>query len=874
MGVFRRVSNVFFRAALERKIDAELRSHIEMRIEDNLAAGMSPKEARRAALVRFGNSVAMKERVTAADAALNLASVWSDVRYACRQLRKSPGFAVTAILTLALGIGANTAIFSVVNGVLLNSLPFAHADRLVWIWGRIPSGEHASVSGPDYLDYRAQARSFQKLSAFQRSGISNWSVNGTAKQLQGTMATADFFDTLGTAPMLGRDFAGADEQTGQPQVAILSYHLWQEEFGGRPDVIGQTARIDGDSITIVGVMPSSFDFPTNTDFWYPVPMLSKYMQRRVSHGLRPVGLLKPGTSLMQAQQEVDAIAGRLANLYPTEDKGWSIALQPMQDALVGSTRSVLLILLGAVGMVLLIACVNITNLLLARNAARQREIAIRLAIGAGKMRLLQQFMTESLVLSLLSGLLAILFGYLGVELVRRFGPANLPRLNEVHLNLHVLAYTAFISTFAAIFFGLLPAWLATNTAPQAALRDDGRAGTGRNRHTLGSVLIVSETTLSVCLLIAAALLLQSLWRTLHTSPGFSASGVLTTQMVLPDNYQDSVKRIAFEQQLTYKVRALPGVETVGAIEEIPLGNEGNDDTFFQILGQSLRDPSYKLDEDYRVATPMYFPAMGISLLRGRLFNDADRQLSQPVALIDEPFARKYFPHSDPIGRHLLVFEGTRGYVDREIIGEVSGVRQYGLKILPRPILYFPYTQIDSNGLDLVVRSSGDPRMLAEPIRQIVAGMDAQIGVAAFQTLDEVISESASGDRFDAILIGMFAGLALILAMAGVYGVFSYIVAQQTRDIGVRIALGARPAQILRMVLRRGIHLAILGSALGIVAASFVMRALASQLYQVKSYDPTTYFCSTFVLIVVALGACYLPARRAASVNPVDALRAE
>ena len=869
-----RCAALFRKRELDEELDEELRSHIDFAIEENLRRGMSEEDARRAALRNFGGLTQVKETYRLQRGLPFMEALVQDVRFALRQLRKSPGFAITAILTLALGIGANTAIFSVVNGVLLNPLPFHHADRLVWVWGRIAPAEHVAVSGPDFLNYREQNHSFQILSAFERIGISNWSFHGNAKQLQGAMATANFFDALGVSPLLGHSFVRAEEQTNRPQVVLLSYHLWQQEFGGDLKVVGQTVRIDGDSLTIIGVMPPSFNFPVHADFWYPVPMLTKYFQRRVSHGLRPIGLLKPGVSLPQAQAEMNAIASHLANLYPTEDKGWSIDLQPMKDAIVGSTRSVLLVLLVAVGMVLLIACVNITNLLLARNAARQKEVAIRLAIGAGKKRLLQQLTTESLVLSVLAGALAVFFGYLGVELVRRFGPADLPRLNEVHLDIHVFAYTALIATLTAIFFGLIPAWLATNASPQDALRDGGRSGTGRRRNTLGSALIVSETALSLCLLIAAALLLQSLWKTLHTSPGFSPQGVLTTQLVLPDMYSDNSKRIAFTEELTSKTRALPGVQAVGAIENMPLSNEGNDDTFFQIVGQPPPNLAQKVSEDYRVATPGYFSAMGIALLQGRWLNDGDRRSSEPVILIDQPFARKYFRGSDPIGQHMRVFEGAPGYIDCEIVGVVSGVRHYSLQIAPRPTMYFPYTQMADPSLDLIVRSSGNPQPLVVPIRTILAGIDRQVGVATFQTMDEVVSESASEARFNTILIAMFAGLALILAIAGVYGVFSYIVAQQTRDIGVRMALGAQRRQILGMILGRGMRLAFLGAALGSSAALFLMRALASQLYEVKSHDPVTYLCTALLLVVVALGACYIPARRAASIDPMQALRSE
>ena len=804
-----------------------------------------------------------------------MSTLLQDLRYGLRMLAKNPGFTVVAVLTLALGIGANTAIFSVVNAVLLNSLPFANADRLVWAWGRFSQFPRADVSPPDFVDYRDQNRSFARLGAFVPfRQAHNWSLNGSAQQVQGTMVTADFFETLGAQPPLGRSFTRADEQESEPRVAILNYRFWKQVYGGDPSVIGKTARLDSTLITVIGVMPASFDFPTKTDFWFPAPLRAGDMQHRVSHFFRAIGLLKPGVSLAAAQADVDSVATHLAEVYPASDKGWGLFLQPMHDAMVGSVRGPLLVLLGAAGLVLLIACVNIANLSLARNVARAREFAIRTAIGAARSRLLRQLLTESGLLALLAGVVALPLAAWGIDVVRTFGPERLPRLSEVGLDGRVLAFTTLISALTAIAFGLAPAWLATKASLRQDLQEGGRTGPGRRRHAVGTALIVTEISLSLCLLIAAALLLQSLWRTLHTPPGFSPRGIVTTYLSLPGGtYRDFARRLSYFDHLSLEVQGLPGVQAVGCISEMPLNDE-HDDNFFRIAGHPAANPDEKLDADFRVATSGYFKAMDIPLLRGRFFSEHDRQGLPGVVIVDEPFARRFFPGEDPVGKHLLVYEGRPEFVDREIIGIVGGVRKYALQLPPQPTMYLPNGQSAWFALHLVIRSSADPGALAEPIRRLVSRQDSNVAVSEFETMDELVARSASSDRFNALLFGFFAGLALSLAAAGVYGVFSHIITQQTHEIGVRMALGARPWQVMGVILARGTRLAVIGVSLGALAAFFLTRILASQLYGVDARDPATFAGTALLLITVSLAACYVPARRAARVDPIEALRYE
>lgn len=802
-------------------------------------------------------------------------SLLHDFRYATRSLAKSPGFTAVAVLTLTLGIGANAAIFTVVNSVLLDPSPFPEAQRLLWILGQSSLAQRAAISPPDFIDYRDRNTSLNHLGALAYPFLQphSWVLSNGAQQLRGTMVTADFFETLGAQPILGRTFTRGDERETQPHVAIVSHHLWEQALGADGAIIGKTVRMDSSSLTIVGVMPASFDFPPGADFWYPAPMLARGMQNRLARFLRPVGLLRQGVTMAAAEADLNTVAAYLAETYPEANKGWNLSLQPMQEALVGGVRSGLLILLGAAAFILLIACVNIANLLLARNQLRLKELAIRTAIGAGRLRLLRQLLTESMLLALLGGALALPLALWSVDLVRTFGPQTLPRLSEIRVDWHVLVFTALVSTLTAVGFGLAPGWLATSgVSLQPNLMEGGRTGVSRSRHRVGAGLMIGEISLALCLLIASALLIQSLWRTVSTFPGFSSTGVITTHISLPiTSYADPVRSGAFFDRVLAKIQALPGVQAVGGVSELPLKGESNDN-WFRIAEHPIANPGDKLNADWRFATPGYFSAIGIPLLRGRLFAALQQRSSSRVVIVDEPFVRRYFPADSPLGKHLLIPGPDGAFLQYEIIGVVGGLRHDALRLSPQPTMYLPYSErIDSH---VVVRVAGEPTRLASLIRQIVATEDREVASSAFETMDDVVSASASGDRFSAWLFGLFAGLALMLAAAGVFGVFSHIVTQQTREIGVRLALGASPRKVMRAVLGRGTRAAVTGVSLGAVAALFLVRALASQLYGIRSRDPITFTGSALLLLAVALVAIYVPARRAASVDPIRALRYE
>jgi putative ABC transport system permease protein len=803
-------------------------------------------------------------------------TLWQDIRYGLRMLAQNRGFTAVAVMTLALGIGANTAMFSVVNGILLHPLPFAHAERLVWVWGNFPHGNTAAVSPPDFADYRAQNHSFEHLGAFFVLGSSpaNLSVNGHAERIQETMVTSDFFETLGAKPLLGRTFMASDEQVARPQAIILSYQLWHEKFGGDLGLVGRQVVSDGENATVVGIMPANFNFPRDAEAWFPAPMLANGMQQRPARFFRPIGLLRPGITIMQAQADLDAIAHHLEERYPSTDRGWNLRLEDMQEAIVGNSRTPLLLLLGAVVFVLLIACVNVANLLLARNSGRQKEIAIRTALGAGRTRVIRQLLTESIVLGFAGGAVGILLANWGVALLITLSADELPRISEVSLSGSVLLFTAGLSILTGIVFGIAPALQAARANIQVALKEGGRTSAGPVRQRLRSALVIGEVTLSVAMLVGAGLLLNSLWRTLRVNPGFDARGVLTTQILFsgqPDT--DDAHLAAFFRAFFDKVRAIPGVAAAGGISELPLDGQYNDD-FFTTAATPPKDSRDAEDADYRIIAGDYFQAMRMPLLVGRLFTDADRENAPRTVIIDEPFVRRYFSAADPIGKHLLVYQGTLGFVSCEIVGEVGGHRHVALQTPPRPTMYFPFAQQTRSSLNIVMRSAGDTASLAAGVRAAVAAIDPDESVSVFRSMQEIVYASAAGTQFNAILLGLFGALALILAAAGIYGVMSYAVTQRTHEIGIRLALGAQPRTMLALVVRKGMILVAIGMALGLGVASGLTHLLASQLFGLKATDPVTFAAAIFVLGFVALAACYIPARRAMQVDPMIALRYE
>lgn len=801
---------------------------------------------------------------------------WQDIRYGVRLLSKTPGFTAVAVLTLALGIGANTAIFSVVNAVLLRPLPFRSPERLVWGLGSCPLCSGAAISPMDFADYRKESRSFEHLGAFALEPLL-FNLTGTDRpeQVEATMVTAGFFEALGIQPRMGRLFLPSDERVSEPEVLILGNQAWRQRFGGDPSVIGRAVTLDGMSRTVVGVLPADFPLFSDAELWIPAPFENKGMASRRGHFLRVVGLLTPGTGLKQAQSDVDTTASRLADEYPDTNKGWSMTLMPLRNALVGDVRPALLVLLGAVALVLLIACANVAGLLLARNSARRREIAVRKALGAGRARLVQQLLTESILLALTGGAAGVLLANWGVAVLKRFGPESLPRLNEVGVSGGVLVFTTGVAILAGVLFGLGPALRAGKQDLTQSLREGGASGDSRSKHRAHNLLVVAEVGLSVVVLFAAGLLMNSFWRLIHVRPGFDSSNVLTAQISLVyEKYRkNDAARAGFFNQLEDRIAVLPGVDSVGFISELPLSGQAND-TFFTLEERPPTDPNDRNDADLRVVAGDYFHAMRIPLIAGRKFTRQDAADSSRVALINQPLAARYFGDENPVGQHLHIWEGGDSFTSREILGVVGGNKHFAMQEAFRPEMFIPEAQSQTARMNLVIRGRSNPAASAGAVRDAVSAVDPDETVSAFRSMSDVVSTSEAGDRFNTILIVLFGAIALVLTAAGIFGVLSYLVTQRTREIGLRMALGAQPKDVLRGIVGHGMRLVLAGVGVGLGGSFFATRALESFLFGVRPTDPLTFLAVAVLLGGTAFAACYLPARRAMRVDPMIALRHE
>ena len=801
-----------------------------------------------------------------------MGTLLQDVRYSIRRFAKSPGFTAIAVLTLALGIGANTALFSVVDAVLLRPLPFKNPSRLVWSWGYCCLCDQAAVSPADFLDYRAQSHSFEYYGAMA-GGDSLFNLTGNDKpiQIKGSMITAGFFDALGIQPRYGRVFGPSDEKTPDPEVVILSHHLWQENFASDPNVIGKSISLDGKTRTIVGVLANDIPLLTKADLWYPAPFQNQGMQSRRSHFLRPIGLLKSGVTISQAQSELDAIAGRLASQYPVTNAGFSAKLEALHNVLIGNVRPAFVVLIAAVALVLLIACANIASLLLARNTARQREIAIRTALGAGRSRLIRQLLTESLVLALGGGAAGVLLANGGVELLKQLGPRSLPRLDEVNLSGVVLAFTFMIAIFTGILFGLGPALKASRRDLTKSLKEGGTSGDSRSKHRAHDVLVVAEVALSLVVLIASGLLLNSFWRLMRAPLGFDPASVLTTEVSLVSpRYDDEQRRESFFHGFQDRIQSSPGVKSAGFVSELPLTGEGND-TFFTIAEHPPANPNDNNDADFRLIDGDYLEALRIPLLAGRASERQDSVESRKVVIVNEPFVKKFFPNENPIGKHLKMFEGKPEFVEREIVGIVGGNKHFALQESFRPEMFMPKSFTRMN---VVVRGAGDAGALTTAVRQAIHQIDPDEATSTFRTMGDVVSTSAATDRFNTLLLGAFAAIALLLTAAGVFGVLSYLVTQRTREIGLRMALGAQPKDVLGVIVGHGMRLVLVGLCIGVAGALVLTRWMSSVLFDVTPTDPLTFVVVAALLGIVAFLAAYVPARRAMLVDPMVALRYE
>jgi putative ABC transport system permease protein len=798
----------------------------------------------------------------------------NDFRYALRQLIKAPSFTFVAILTLALGIGACTAIFSVVNTVLLRPLDYPDPSRLVIIREtQLPKFPEFSVSPPNFIDWQKQAKSYEHLAAAAGASL-NLTGEGEPQRLIGVKVTAHYFDVYGVKPILGRMLLPEEDAVGKNHVVVLSYGFWQRVFGGARDVVGRSVQLNGEPYQIAGVAPYGFGIANKVDVWTPMAFKPDETANdaRGGHYISVYGRLKPGVTFQQAKAEMEVIAAQLAVQYPDQQKGWGIFMMPMQDYQVRDVKPVLYTLLGAVGCVLLIACANLANLLLARATARHREISIRAALGAGRGRLIRQLLTESIVLAICGGAAGVFLAWCGLNALLALAPTNLPRSGEIQLDFGILLFALGLSIVTGLLFGIAPAWLAARADVNEALKQGTRGSTeGGARGRLRGALVVIEVTLALVLLGGAGLLARSFMQLAHVDPGFIPENATMLRLSLPGKkYAQPEQQNAFANSLLERVKDLPGVQAVGITHSMPL--VGDYVLGFNIEGRPPVAPENEPSTNYYSITPDYFRAMGIRLIRGRVFTSQDDAKAPRVAIINETMARQYFPNEDPIGKRINITIAPQAW--REIVGIVADIKQYGVDQPTSAQSYEPFAQVPFSSLNVVIRTKGSPAAMLGALRPTVYAVDKDQPIGAIRPLEEIVADSISRQRFAMTLLTVFSTVALVIAAVGIYGVMAYNVVQRTGEFGIRMALGAQQRDVLRLVLTQGGKLIGMGLAIGLLATLGVSRAMGSMLFNTSAYDPLTLTSITLLLGAVALIACFFPANRATKVNPIEALRTE
>jgi predicted permease len=864
-------------------VDAEFAFHIEQRTRALVDAGWEPAAAKAEALRRFGNVEDARRYCEATDKRRNtrmlrteyVREFTQDLGYAVRSLRKAPGFAFFAILTLALGIGANTSIFSVVRGILLRPMPFAAPEQLVTIQAIVEGRTFSYFSPANLLDIQAQTRTLAGLALYTADGLVLTGA-GDPERLRGADVSASFFDVLGVRPVRGRLSFTADEDApnGAP-VVVISDALWRSRFSADTGIVGRTITLDNSPYQVVGIAPSASAWPANATFWIPLKLDVSKTSRGAVY-LLAVGRTKPGVTVEQAGADIRDIMARLAADYPDYNKGLDGTAADLRDALTGSVAQPLIVLLAAVTLVLLIACVNVANLILVRGVARQSEMAVRSALGAGRGRLSRQLVTESLVLATLGGVLGTALAYAATRGLVSIAPANIPRLDAVHLDGTVLAVALGVTFVTGLVFGIVPARQLARTDVSTTLREGGRgAHGGRASSRTRTTLVVAEVALAVMLVVGAGLLVQSFRRLMDVDPGFRNDHAVTFGLSLPNaSYPDASRRATFADELTARLRANPGVRDVGISSALPL-TPFSFGFSFEVTEHPPVPTGDQPSAQVRVANPGFFSTLGIPVMRGRAFTDADRAGAPAVMLITEEAARQFFPNEDPLGKHVKIsWTGATPAAGAEVVGVVRDVKQSSLAAAPRPQFYLPFSQRPVSNFNIIIRPVGDGAAALRDSRAIVAGMDGTLAMSGVRTIEAVVAESVSQPRFYMTLLGGFAALALVLSAIGIYGVIAYVVGQRSREIGVRIALGASSGDVLRMVMRQGVGMTVIGVAIGIAGALALTKFMARLLYGVAPTDATTYGTTVVVLVGVAALASLVPALRASRADPTVAMRAE
>ncbi len=877
--------------AREIEIVEEVALHLEAIYEDAHADGLSEAEAQACAVQSYDwrlleCELSRVERQWQPPAAtlewlertggMRMESLWQDLRFGARMLLKQPGFTLIAVITLALGIGATTAIFSVVNAVLLRPLPFAQAEHIVRLWESLPqsSGLRVAVRYPNFQDWRQQNQAFTHLAAYREDGF-NLQAGVEARRLEGARVTADFFNVMGVQPAQGRAFSAQEDAPGGERVVILSHALWQQSFGGDAQWLGRQLKVDGQNYTVVGIMPSGFSFPgfgyanEETHLWFPYA-LEAPPTGRGPHFLRVLGRLKTGATVEQARTELDTIAQRLEQSYPDTNKGSRVFMIPLHEFFSDELQRPLYVLLSAVLFVLLIACANVANLLLARNAARERELAVRASLGAGRGRLVRQLLTESLLLVTVGGTGGLLLAAWGVTLLTKFGPRDIPRLQEATLDASVLGFTLVVSVLTALIFGLAPAWQRAGLDPNAALKAGARVTGGAGQH-LRKSLIVVEVALAMLLLVGAGLMLKSFVALQQVAPGFDAQGGLTMELNLPpEKYAKPEQRASLLEQMLTRLRTLPGVAFAGATHRLPL--RGNSAMGFEIEGRPIAEGQPRLRANYRAITPEYFRAMGTPLIAGRTYTDEEAWRKTSAIIINQTLARRHWPNENPIGKRLRTGGNNSPWL--EIIGVAADAKENGLTAEVSDGFYVAYVASAAPAMTLVLRTDTDPLSLAATATAEIRRIDAEQALSGINTLSGLLNEATAQPRFNTALLGLFALLALVLAAVGIYGVIAYAVAQRTQEIGLRMALGAQARDVLRLVIGQGMKLALFGIVLGLGGAWALTRLMGTLLFKVSPTDWLTFAGISVLVTLTVLLACYLPARRATKVDPLIALRSE